>query len=90
MEKYSDYAFILENIVEADPIEMTPSTSSLLFMSILDAIAICLKKNITKEEFQLCHPSGALGKKEFVSFEKKESVSFEKRESVSFEKKDSI
>jgi D-arabinose 5-phosphate isomerase GutQ/beta-phosphoglucomutase-like phosphatase (HAD superfamily) len=63
MEKRSDYTFVLNDIKEADLINMTPSTSSLIFMSLLDGIAIHLKKNITKEEFQLHHPSGSLGKK---------------------------
>ena len=42
---------------------MTPSTSSLIFMALLDGIAINVKKNITKEDFQLVHPGGSLGKK---------------------------
>jgi arabinose-5-phosphate isomerase len=62
MEKYSDFTFKMNNIREGDLINMTPSTSNILFMALLDAIAINLKKNITKEEFQLCHPGGNLGK----------------------------
>ena len=42
---------------------MTPSTSSMIFMTLLDSIGIYLKNNITKEEFKMCHPSGSLGKK---------------------------
>lgn len=63
MEKYSNFTYILENICEADYINMTPSTSSLIFMALLDGIAIYSKKDITKEEFQHCHPSGSIGKK---------------------------
>jgi D-arabinose 5-phosphate isomerase GutQ/beta-phosphoglucomutase-like phosphatase (HAD superfamily) len=63
MEKLSNFTYILEDIQEADNINMTPSTSSLIFMMLLDSIAINLKKNITKEEFQIYHPSGSLGKK---------------------------
>lgn len=63
MEKLSNFTFILKNIKEADNINMTPSTSSLLFMALLDGIGINLKKNITKEEFKLAHPGGSLGKK---------------------------
>jgi arabinose-5-phosphate isomerase len=62
MEKYSHITFIMDNIKEADLINMAPSTSNILFMALLDGIAINLKKNITKEEFQLCHPGGNLGK----------------------------
>jgi len=63
MQKLSDYTFILENIKEADIINMTPSTSSLLFMALLDGISINLQKNISKDEFKLYHPCGSLGKK---------------------------
>jgi D-arabinose 5-phosphate isomerase GutQ/beta-phosphoglucomutase-like phosphatase (HAD superfamily) len=62
MEKYSDITFLLNNIKEADLINMTPSTSNIIFMALLDGIAINLKKSITKAEFQLCHPLGSLGK----------------------------
>jgi D-arabinose 5-phosphate isomerase GutQ/beta-phosphoglucomutase-like phosphatase (HAD superfamily) len=63
MEKLSDFTYILDNIIEADNINMTPSTSSLIFMALLDGIAINVKKNITKEEFKMVHPSGSLGKR---------------------------
>jgi len=63
MEKYSNFTFILNNIKESDNINMTPSTSSLIFMALLDGISINVKKNITKEDFQLVHPGGSLGKK---------------------------
>jgi len=67
MEKLSDFTFILNNINEADLINMTPSTSSLIFMAVLDGIAINLKKNITKDQFKLNHPSGSLGKGNIAS-----------------------
>jgi D-arabinose 5-phosphate isomerase GutQ/beta-phosphoglucomutase-like phosphatase (HAD superfamily) len=63
MEKYSNFTYVLNNITESDMINMTPSTSSLIFMSLLDSIAINLKKDITKEQFKLYHPSGSLGKR---------------------------
>jgi D-arabinose 5-phosphate isomerase GutQ/beta-phosphoglucomutase-like phosphatase (HAD superfamily) len=63
MEEYSDYTFVLNNIKEADIINMTPSTSSLIFMSILDGIAINIRNDISKDEFKLYHPAGALGKR---------------------------
>jgi D-arabinose 5-phosphate isomerase GutQ/beta-phosphoglucomutase-like phosphatase (HAD superfamily) len=63
MEKYSDFTYILNPIIESDHINMTPSTSSCLFMMLLDNIAVYLKKDITKDEFQLNHPAGSLGKK---------------------------
>ena len=63
MEKYSNFVYILDNITESDLIDMTPSTSSIVFMSLLDGIGINMKKNITKDEFKLYHPNGNLGNK---------------------------
>jgi D-arabinose 5-phosphate isomerase GutQ/beta-phosphoglucomutase-like phosphatase (HAD superfamily) len=63
MEKYSHFTYVLDTINEADFINMTPSSSSILFMNLLDSIAIYSKKDITKEEFQRNHPSGSIGKK---------------------------
>jgi len=62
MEELSDYCYILENIKEADAINMTPSTSNIIFMALLDGIGISLKKTITKSEFKMYHPHGSLGK----------------------------
>jgi arabinose-5-phosphate isomerase len=63
MEKLSTFTYVLENIKEADLINMTPSTSSLIFMAVLDGIAINLKQNITIEQFKIYHPAGSLGKR---------------------------
>jgi D-arabinose 5-phosphate isomerase GutQ/beta-phosphoglucomutase-like phosphatase (HAD superfamily) len=63
MEKLSDYTFILNKIKEADKIDMTPSTSSMIFMSLLDAIGIAIRSDISIEEFKDNHPNGALGLK---------------------------
>jgi arabinose-5-phosphate isomerase len=63
MEELSDFTYILDNIIEADSINMTPSTSSLIFMALLDGIAINLKKDISKDEFKMVHPAGSLGKR---------------------------
>lgn len=62
MEKLSDYSYILDNIKEADTINMAPSTSNIIFMALLDGIGINLKKKITKNEFKMYHPHGSLGK----------------------------
>ena len=64
MEQLSNFTYVLKNIEEADIINMTPSTSSLIFMALLDGIAINVKKSITKDEFKLYHPAGSLGKRE--------------------------
>jgi arabinose-5-phosphate isomerase len=47
MEILSDFTYVVDNITEADVINMTPSTSSLIFMALLDGIAINIKKNIS-------------------------------------------
>jgi D-arabinose 5-phosphate isomerase GutQ/beta-phosphoglucomutase-like phosphatase (HAD superfamily) len=58
MESLSNFTYVLNNIRESDTINMTPSTSSLIFMALLDGIAINLRKDITANEFKLNHPSG--------------------------------
>jgi D-arabinose 5-phosphate isomerase GutQ/beta-phosphoglucomutase-like phosphatase (HAD superfamily) len=63
MEKLSNFTYVLDSIKEGDLINMTPSTSSLIFMNLLDSIGINMKHDIKKEEFQTYHPSGSLGKK---------------------------
>jgi len=63
MEELSDVTFVLKNITESDDIQMTPSTSSSIFMMILDMIAIETKRGITKDEFKINHPAGSLGKR---------------------------
>ena len=63
IEKISDFTYVLENINECDLINMAPSTSSLVFMALLDGIAVNMKKHITIHEFQEYHPAGSLGKK---------------------------
>ena len=63
MEILSDFTYVLDNITEGDVINMTPSTSSLIFMALLDGIAINLKKDILKDEFKMVHPCGSLGKR---------------------------
>jgi len=63
MEKLSNFTYVLESIKEGDLINMTPSTSSLIFMSLLDAIGINMRQDFKKEEFQTYHPSGSLGKR---------------------------
>jgi D-arabinose 5-phosphate isomerase GutQ/beta-phosphoglucomutase-like phosphatase (HAD superfamily) len=63
MEKYSNMTYILDNIIEADLINMTPSISSVIFMTILDSIGINIRNDIEKEEFKMNHPSGSLGQR---------------------------
>jgi D-arabinose 5-phosphate isomerase GutQ/beta-phosphoglucomutase-like phosphatase (HAD superfamily) len=62
IQHYSTFTFVLENIIEADSINITPSTSSVLFMTLLDSLGIYLKKNISLKEFKVNHPGGSLGK----------------------------
>lgn len=51
-------------IYEIDTINMAPTTSSLLFLTILDMIGIKLseEKGLTIEKFKIVHPGGELGK----------------------------
>jgi hypothetical protein len=63
MEKLSTFTYVLENICESDIINITPSASNLIFMALLDGIAINIKKNITINEFKKNHPAGSIGER---------------------------
>lgn len=63
MKNLSHFTYILNEIREADHINMAPSVSSSIYMMILDMIGIQVSSGITKEQFQRNHPSGALGQK---------------------------
>ena len=56
---------ITNNLTEIDNINMAPTTSSILFMSLLDIIGskIAIDNNLTIEKFKLSHPGGDLGRK---------------------------
>jgi D-arabinose 5-phosphate isomerase GutQ/beta-phosphoglucomutase-like phosphatase (HAD superfamily) len=63
MKKLSTFTYVLENICESDIINITPSASNLIFMALLDGIAINIKKNITINEFKKNHPAGSIGER---------------------------
>ncbi len=50
-------------IQEADIYSLVPSISSMLFMTVLDLVGICLaeKNNYSSDDFKKNHPSGVLG-----------------------------
>jgi D-arabinose 5-phosphate isomerase GutQ/beta-phosphoglucomutase-like phosphatase (HAD superfamily)/choline kinase len=64
--KYVDFHYVLSDqpIYEIDSINMAPTTSSILFLALLDMIGVKLseEKNMTLEKFQKTHPGGDLGK----------------------------
>ncbi len=63
IQEYCDFSFYINPIIEADHLNMTPSTSSFLFMMILDFIGLNIRDDITKNEFKMNHPAGSLGLK---------------------------
>jgi D-arabinose 5-phosphate isomerase GutQ/beta-phosphoglucomutase-like phosphatase (HAD superfamily)/NDP-sugar pyrophosphorylase family protein len=66
IKKYVDfhYNLAIQPILEIDTINMAPTTSSILFMTLLDIIGVKLgeEKGLTIEKFRLTHPGGELGK----------------------------
>ncbi len=56
-------SLILEKSVEADPLELIPTTSTSLALAVGDALAIEImkKKNVDFETFGKRHPSGSIG-----------------------------
>ena len=67
MNEYMTHSFNICNfkIKEADMLDMAPSVSSMLFMTLLDLIGIHLAelRGITKTKFKMFHPAGDLGKR---------------------------
>ena len=66
VEKYVDFHYTITDstVTEIDSINMAPTTSSILFMSILDMIGVKLgeEKGLTLDKFKLTHPGGDLGR----------------------------
>lgn len=52
-------------IKEIDSIDMAPTTSSIMFMTLLDMIGVKIAENnkLTRDTFRLTHPGGSLGVK---------------------------
>lgn len=65
-KSYKKLPWIIDNLYipveqEADQNNMAPTTSSICYMAVLQAIA-CEISTVTKEGFKLNHPGGALGR----------------------------
>ena len=62
--KASDVKILLPTVVESDPTEMVPTTSTSISLLFGDCLAIALmhKLNFSKERFKLFHPGGNIGK----------------------------
>lgn len=67
LKQYTNLDFLLgdKKIIEADNIDMAPTVSSILYMTLLDLIGVNVAeyKCFTKEDFKKYHPGGNLGKK---------------------------
>lgn len=50
---------------EADPLNLAPTTSALVTLAVGDALAVAVSAchGFTAEDFALCHPGGALGRR---------------------------
>ena len=61
----ADIALILPSSPEACPMGLAPTTSTTMMMAMGDAIAVALldRKGFTKNDFQVLHPGGAIGRK---------------------------
>lgn len=62
--KASDIKILLPHVIESDPTEMVPTTSTSISLLFGDCLAIALmhKLNFSKERFKLYHPGGNIGK----------------------------
>lgn len=65
MAKKSDVHISIGKLQEADHLNLAPTTSTTATLVLGDAIAVTLSylKGFKGEDFALCHPAGALGKK---------------------------
>jgi len=61
----ADIALILPPQPEACPMGLAPTTSTTMMMALGDAIAVALldRKGFTKNDFQVLHPGGSIGRK---------------------------
>lgn len=68
ISKYVDFHYTVtetdKSIIEIDSFNIVPTTSSLIFMNLLDMMGIILaqENGLTIEKFKLTHPAGELGK----------------------------
>lgn len=62
ISKSSDLPIVLENIEQTNPVN-SPTTSEIMFLAYLDAVATCLIKarGFNNENFKKYHPGGKLG-----------------------------
>jgi len=61
-----DYTFqVAHSVHEIDSINMAPTTSSMVFMALLDILGVTIAESqgLTVAKFQRNHPGGELGKK---------------------------
>ncbi len=63
--KLADIVISLPKVVEADPLELAPTTSTTLTMALGDALAVTLlsQRGFTAEDFAKFHPDGTLGRR---------------------------
>ncbi|VAY87435.1 Arabinose 5-phosphate isomerase [hydrothermal vent metagenome] len=71
LSAYADIFLDISVQKEACPLNIAPTSSTILTMALGDALAICLmkKNNFKKEDFASFHPEGSLGKQLFVTVE---------------------
>ena len=69
--KNSNLVIELKVETEACPLNLAPTTSTTLMLSVGDALAVALlkAKNFKEEDFALFHPGGALGKRLLLTVE---------------------
>lgn len=65
LARKADVALITGVSKEADPLDLTPSTSSTAMLALGDALAITLSqlKGFSRKDYALFHPGGSLGKR---------------------------
>jgi arabinose-5-phosphate isomerase len=63
LARHANVSLLTHVAVEADPLNLAPTSSSTATLALGDALGIALakRKGLTKEQFHFLHPGGALG-----------------------------
>ncbi|MEZ0542572.1 KpsF/GutQ family sugar-phosphate isomerase [Fibrella arboris] len=68
LAKQADFVLLAPAPLEADPLNLAPTTSTTVAMALGDALAIALltARGFTRQDFARYHPGGSLGKKLYL------------------------
>ncbi|GAB4000500.1 KpsF/GutQ family sugar-phosphate isomerase [Spirosoma daeguense] len=68
LAQHADFVLNAYAALEADPLNLAPTTSTTVALALGDALAVCLleMRGFTRQDFARYHPGGSLGKKLYL------------------------